>query len=160
MTMPVLTTPNDLLRQKSRGVSVEELRSDETQKLIDEMIKSMKVENGVGLAAPQVGVHQRIIIAETKQGPKAFINPEITKSSHRKIKSEEGCLSIPGVVGIVQRNKTVSVKALDRDGKDVELEDVDGLLSIIFQHEIDHLDGILFIDRAKKVYHAKGDVLV
>lgn len=147
MIHSVLSLPNDRLRETSRELSDAEIVSPEIQTLIKDMIQTMKIENGVGLAAPQIGKHIRLIIAETKKGPEAFLNPKIVDRSMRMVESQEGCLSIPGVWGIVTRHKTVSVEAKNALGQIVEI-DAKGLLAIIFQHEIDHLDGILFIDRA------------
>lgn len=146
----VLINPNPSLREKSRNVSVDEIHNPKFQQLIDDLIETMVIENGVGLAAPQIGVHQRLIIVETKDGPKAFINPEIVKSSLRMVSGEEGCLSIPGIFGLVKRHKHIKLKALDRRGNLLEMK-VGGFDSVIFQHEIDHLDGILFIDKAYKM---------
>ncbi|MBT4857360.1 peptide deformylase [Candidatus Uhrbacteria bacterium] len=159
-SLPLVQVPADSLRTKSREITREELTSAKIQTLIDDMAETMDVEGGVGLAAPQIGEHLRIIVVARKTGTEAYINPEITQRSLRKMKSEEACLSIPGVVGIVQRHKVVSIKALDRNGAEVLIPDLGGFMSVVFQHEIDHLDGILFIDRAKKISHAKGDVLV
>ncbi len=147
----VLTHPNKELRVQSRGLSVDEIRSPRMQTLVDDMIETMKVEHGVGLAAPQLGEHVRLIICETKSGPEAFFNPEIIKTSMRMTQSEEGCLSIPKVYGIVERHKSVKVQAYNRRGEKVQVK-TGGLLSVIFQHEIDHLDGVLFIDRAHTVH--------
>ncbi len=147
----VLIHPNKELRKSSRGLSVEEIQSKEMQKLVDDMLETMEVENGVGLAAPQVGEHVRLIICETKRGPEAYFNPEIIKSSLRKTQSEEGCLSIPKVYGIVERHKSVKMTAYNRKGEKITVK-TGGLLSVIFQHEIDHLDGVLFIDRAHTVH--------
>ncbi len=143
----VLTLPNDQLRVKSRVLSAAEIASTEIQNLIVEMKATMKLENGVGLAAPQIGQPIRLIIAQTENGNEAFINPKIVATSMRMVESEEGCLSIPGVWGIVTRHRSVKVTAFNAKGEPIEIE-AKGLLSIIFQHEIDHLDGILFIDRA------------
>jgi peptide deformylase len=148
--LTVLTNPNPELRVLSVALSSEEILLPHTQKIIDDLIETMRVEDGVGIAAPQVGSHLRIIIAETPHGNEAFINPVITSRSVRLINSIEGCLSVPGMSGTVKRNSSVKVTAQDRTGKTVDLK-ANGLLSIIFQHEIDHLDGILFIDRAEKV---------
>ncbi len=155
MKLQVLTNPNEKLRKISRPVTDEELQSDETQKLIDNMIETMAEENGVGLAAPQVGEHMRILIAQTQNGAEAFINPKIISRSRRTMESQEGCLSIPGVWGIVERSKTVKIKAKNRSGEPVRLK-ASGLASVIFQHEIDHLNGILFIDRAKKIQEGEA----
>lgn len=154
--LPVIKHPNDILRQKSENVSEKDLHSKEVQDLIDSMIETMNHEKGVGLAGPQVGKHLRIIIAETKDGSKAFVNPKIIARSEKMVDSQEGCLSIPGVFGIVKRHDTVKVKAKDRNGDPVRLK-TDGLLSVIFQHEIDHLDGILFIDKAEKIIEGEAE---
>ncbi|MFC1788104.1 peptide deformylase [Patescibacteria group bacterium] len=148
-TLEVLKNPNPFLREKSTPLKEDEISAPTTQDLIDSMIKTMHETNGIGIAAPQVGVHQRMIIVETGHGPIAFINPKITSKSLRKIESEEGCLSVPDVYGIVKRHKKIKVEALSREGKLLKLE-VTGLQAVIFQHEIDHLDGILFIDKVKK----------
>lgn len=146
-TMTVLHNPNKELRVVSKPVALDNVNTPEIKKLVKDLKDTMKKENGVGIAAPQVGVHERVIIAETENGPTAFINPEITERSFKMVDSEEGCLSVPGCWGIVERHRTVTVKALQEDGTPVTLKAKD-LLAIIFQHEIDHLDGILFIDRA------------
>ncbi|PIX62093.1 peptide deformylase [Candidatus Uhrbacteria bacterium CG10_big_fil_rev_8_21_14_0_10_41_26] len=150
MIFEVLTTPNPKLRERSREVLVNEIKTPEMQKFFDDLVETMKVEDGIGIAAPQVGNNIRVIIVLTKKGPEVFINPEITFRSIKKVKEEEGCLSVPGVYGIVERCKEVRVSALDRNGNKIQ-PDTKGFMSIIFQHEIDHLDGILFIDRAKKI---------
>lgn len=157
--LPLVQVPAESLRQKSREVTREELDSSGVQMLIENMADTMKVEGGVGLAAPQVGTHLRVIVVNLFGKVSTYINPVITEYSSRSVKSEEACLSIPGVVGIVKRFKTVHVKALDKYGKEVVM-DLEGFPAIVFQHEIDHLDGILFIDRAKKIYQADGDTLV
>jgi peptide deformylase len=153
MSRPVLHEPNDELRKKSDEVSVDRVNTPEMKLLIDELKETMSKENGVGIAAPQIGVHDRVIIAETDGVPTAYINPVITERSFRMVDSEEGCLSVPGCWGIVKRHRSVSVKATLENGEPIALK-AQGLLSIIFQHEIDHLDGILFIDRAEKVKKA------
>lgn len=149
MSLTVIHEPDPRLRQISVEIEVEELLLPETQKLLDDMLVALKVENGVGLAAPQVAVNKRIIVVDDGHGSRAYINPRITGTSLRKIDFEEGCLSVPGVWGFVRRYRKVHVKALDRHGKKVSLK-ADGLLAIIFQHEIDHLDGVLFIDKVEK----------
>ncbi len=151
----VLKNPNKELRKISETISDEVLQSKEMQKLIDDMFETMKKENGVGIAAPQVGEHVRVIIAETGEGPEAFINPKIISTSDRMVESEEGCLSVPGVYGLVKRHSTVKVKAKNRFGETVRLK-AGGLLSIIFQHEIDHLNGILFIDKAYEIIEGES----
>ncbi|KKR89346.1 MAG: Peptide deformylase [Candidatus Uhrbacteria bacterium GW2011_GWE2_41_1153] len=134
MKLKVLTIPNELLREVSKEIKKEQLQDKDLQKLFDDMIETMKAEDGVGIAAPQIGQQIRAIVVTLENGPEIYINPEITKRSLRKQKGEEGCLSVPELRGIVERYQSICIKA------------------IIFQHEIDHLDGILFIDRAKNVY--------
>lgn len=156
-TMNVLHNPDPKLRDMSRLVSDEELQSAEIQELIDNMFETMKVENGVGLAAPQVGKHLRIIIVETDSGPEAFVNPKIVSRSFGMTDSQEGCLSIPGVFGWVKRHKNIKLRAKDRNGTPINMK-VKGFPAIIFQHEVDHLDGVLFIDRAHKVEEITPEV--
>lgn len=151
MKLQVLTIPSELLREVSKEIKKEDLQNKEMQELFDNMIETMHAEDGVGIAAPQVGKQIRAIVVTLENGPDIYINPEITRRSLRKQKGEEGCLSVPGLTGIVERYRSVSVKALDRNGNKVCL-DLSDLPAVIFQHEIDHLDGILFIDRAKNVY--------
>lgn len=145
---PVFKNPSDVLRKKSEVVTRDELASTDIQTLIDDLLDSMRIENGIGIAAPQVGAHKRIIIVDDGHGPKVYVNPEITAHSIRKGHYiEEGCLSVPGIWGYVTRHKIVKIRAFDRGGQKVILK-VKDLASVIFQHEIDHLDGILFIDKA------------
>ncbi|MFH1631784.1 MAG: peptide deformylase [bacterium] len=146
----ILKHPDDQLLEVSKPLTDEEIRSDETQRLIEDMIETMKAENGVGLAAPQVGVQKRIFVAETKSGTEVYVNPKIISRSNKMADGTEGCLSVPDVWGIVERHKSVKVKAKNRNGEPVRFK-ASGLMSVICQHEIDHLDGILFIDRAKKI---------
>lgn len=154
-TMTVLKNPNQELRKISSPVQLKDVATPTMQELVNTLKATMKKENGVGIAAPQVGIHERVIIAETEAGPTAFINPEIIETSFKMVDSEEGCLSVPGVWGVVQRHRSVKVKALNEQAEEVVLK-ANGLLAIIFQHEIDHLNGILFIDRAEKVQPTNG----
>ena len=117
------------------------------RKLIDDMAETMYAAPGIGLAATQVDVHERVIVidlSETRDELRVFINPEIVAQSGRE-ESEEGCLSVPGVFDKVTRAERVTVRALDRDGKPFEL-DADGMLAVCIQHEIDHLKGKVFVD--------------
>jgi peptide deformylase len=126
-----------------------EFLSDEVRRLIEDMFDTMYAEEGVGLAAPQVGVSQRVIVVDPREddvAPFALINPEILEFSEDLDRGEEGCLSIPGLREIVERPYAVRVRGLDRDGQPTEFE-AEGLLARILQHEVDHLDGILFLDR-------------
>jgi len=148
--MNVLKEPNDTLRSPAKEMAVDDITSERVQTLITDMIATMYASNGVGIAGPQVGSNERVIIVETGEGAKAFINPKIVSRSLSKTDSEEGCLSVPGVFGIVKRHKRVTVEALDRNARKVKIK-AQGLPAIIFQHEIDHLDGVLFIDKVEKM---------
>jgi len=146
--MDILTgEKNPILRQKSKFV---EHLTKEVRDLIIQMKKIMENDNGVGLAAPQINVSQRIIICNVDNKFYSFINPEIVKSSKETSSIEEGCLSLPNIYGEVERPEKIILKAIDSDGKKIKLK-VFGLLARIIQHEIDHLDGILFIDKAKNI---------
>lgn len=130
----------------------EEVRevTDATRQLVDDMVETMYAAPGIGLAANQIGVLERVVVmdvapAEEPRDLRVFINPVITKREG-KITWEEGCLSIPGVYEKVDRSGKLTVQALDRDGKPFELE-ADGLLAVCIQHEIDHIDGVVFLDR-------------
>lgn len=125
---------------------------DEIRTLVDDLAETMYDAPGIGLAAPQVGVTKRVTVVDIK-GPEepgdhlhVLINPEILESSDEEATTEEGCLSFPGLYGEVDRPERVRVRALNRDGEEYEFE-ADGMLSVAVQHEIDHLDGILFLDR-------------
>jgi len=143
----VLTSPNAELRKVSKEIPLAEMTSPETKTLIQDLAETMKLENGIGIAAPQVNVHKRIIIVDVGQNqPKAFFNPKIVSRSFLKVDGEAGCLSVPGVFGIVKRNRAVTVEAYDQNGQPIRFR-AEGLMSVVFQHEIDHLDGILFIDK-------------
>ncbi len=139
---PVLRQPAD---------EVEEWDS-ELETLVEDMLETMYVANGVGLAAPQVGVSQRVFVVdlgeadEEGNGPLAIVNPNVVESSRETSRSPEGCLSIPGMEEVVERPETVTVEGTDPQGNPISLE-ITGLLSRVVQHEIDHLDGVLFIDR-------------
>lgn len=135
--------PDPLLRKKSE--TIKEI-SPEIQNLAKEMSLIMEKEAGIGLAAPQAGVLKRIITVRTETGPEAFVNPEIIKTSKETEIMEEGCLSFPGLFLKIKRAKTIELEALNLKGKKLFLR-TEGLLARVFQHEIDHLNGILFIDR-------------
>lgn len=167
----IITPENPLLRKKAHAVK--DVHDPVLQRLIDDMIETMREAPGVGLAAPQVAVSQRLAVIEYAPGsealpeeaeppePKLFvlINPEITHRSEEMLEGAEGCLSIPGYGGNVLRHAAVTVRALNRKGRPIKLK-ADGWLARIFQHEIDHLDGILFIDRASKVWKTRDHEVV
>ncbi|KXI22735.1 peptide deformylase [Photobacterium sanguinicancri] len=142
--LQVLTFPDDRLRTVAKPV---EAVTPEIQKIVDDMIETMYDEEGIGLAATQVDVHQRIVvidISEERDQPMVLINPEITEKRGED-GIEEGCLSVPGARALVSRAAEVSVNALDRDGNPFSFE-ADDLLAICVQHELDHLAGKLFVD--------------
>ena len=162
----IVTLPEPILRRKAKPVT----KFDKNlQTLIDDMIETMRDAPGVGLAAPQVTGPEKFIVVEyseededeeneeaekTAPAPKklfVMINPEIVKASEEMVMGVEGCLSIPGLVGEVERHQALQLKGLNRHGKPMKLK-VDGWLARIFQHEIDHVNGVLFTDRAKRVW--------
>ncbi len=142
--LEILEFPDERLRKKAKPV---EVIDTSIQRLIDDMLETMYAAPGVGLAATQVNVAKRVVVidvSETKDQPLCLINPEILDRSGIE-EREEGCLSVPGVFEKVCRAEKVKVKALDRNGKPFEFE-AEGLLAVCVQHEIDHLDGKLFVD--------------
>ena len=162
----IVFADNPLLRQKSKKVR---LFGEDLQLLIDEMVETMHAANGLGLAAPQVGVLERVIVIQLPENDGeeeeeeeeeeeteahsgelfALCNPQIIRAEGEE-EAEEGCLCLPGYVGDVKRATSVVVKAQDRQGKKVRIKAV-GFLGRVFQHEIDHLDGVLYIDRVESV---------
>jgi peptide deformylase len=139
---PILVVGNPVLRQKARKVAQID-RS--TQRLIDEMIETMRAAPGVGLAGPQVGIPLRIAVIEVEDELITLVNPEILKREGEG-EPDEGCLSVPGFWGNLKRAERVTVRARDRNGREYR-RTAEGLLAQAFQHEIDHLDGKLYIDR-------------
>jgi peptide deformylase len=150
-TREIITIGHPTLRQKARKVT---RFGPELKKLVDDMTETMRKAPGVGLAAPQVNVSERVIVVELPADEEegipaefyAFVNPEIIKTSHDVEDGQEGCLSIPGYVGEVPRHTMVVVRGLDARGKPQRVR-AKNYLARILQHEIDHLDGVLFIDR-------------
>ena len=162
----IVTLPDVVLRRKAHAVT----KFDKNlQILIDDMIETMREAPGVGLAAPQIGLSERIIVIEyyerdedeeKEDAPKkvwSVLNPEIVKSSAETVVGVEGCLSIPGLVGEVERHTSIQLKGLNRHGKPMKIR-AEGWLARIFQHEIDHLNGILFTDRATRVWKPQDEV--
>jgi len=142
MVLPIKIYPNKILRKKCKEVKkITEIE----KKLIKDMFETMYKNNGVGLAAPQVGVLKRIIVVDVGQGAISLINPKIVKKIGRA-KSTEGCLSIPGVTLEVRRSAWVKVRGLSKNDKLVTIK-AEGLLAFALQHEIDHLNGVLIYDR-------------
>ena len=171
----IVTLPAPILRRKARPVSAFDR---DLQLLIDDMIDTMRAAPGVGLAAPQVGVPERLIVVEYAEPPEedgtgseggtpdpppevvprlyVVANPVIMKSSTETVLGVEGCLSIPGLVGEVERHASIQVNGLNRRGQPVKIR-VDGWLARIFQHEIDHVNGVVFPDRATRVWKPEPD---
>ncbi len=142
--LDVLSFPDERLRTVAKPV--EEV-NDEIKQLVSDMFETMKDENGIGLAATQVNRHVQVVVmdvSEDQNEPRVFITPEIIRKDGSTI-SEEGCLSVPGNYAKVERAEAITVKALDQNGENFEL-DAEGLLAICIQHELDHLKGKLFID--------------
>jgi len=165
----ITTLPDPILRRKARPVTK---FNNELQTLIDDMIATMREAPGVGLAAPQVSVSERVIVVEyaepeeVEEGqepkevePKLYVmvNPEIVKASPETVVGVEGCLSIPALVGEVERAQEIRIKGFNRRGQPMKLK-VDGWLARIFQHEIDHINGVLFTDRATQVWQPEEPV--
>ena len=148
----VLRFPHQILRQQCDPVAA---ITDDVLKLIDDMVETMYSYKGVGLAAPQVGVAQNIIVLDVGQGLVSLINPEISSSEGTEAK-EEGCLCLPDLLVTVERRERIQIKGNDRKGNPVTLE-ADGLLARALQHEIDHLNGTLIIDKLSKL---KRDLII
>lgn len=142
MILEIRKIGDPILKMKAKRV---EKIDDNLKKLINDMIETMKFSNGVGLAAPQVGVNLRIIVVDYEEKPIAFINPEVLEEEGENV-DYEGCLSVPGIEVPVKRAERLVLKAQDINGKTKKYK-AKGLLARIIQHEIDHLDGILIIDK-------------
>jgi peptide deformylase len=177
----IVTLPDPVLRRKARPVSGFDRN---LQSLIEDMIETMREAPGVGLAAPQVGISERLIVIEYADPPEdevgpsvdsletgeapaqprkvvkpklyVMVNPEIVKTSGETVVGVEGCLSIPGLVGEVERFSTIQVKGLNRRGQPMKVK-AEGWLARIFQHEIDHINGVVFPDRATKIWKPEPD---
>lgn len=162
----IIQPDNPILRKKAHRVTSFDSKF---QQLVDDMVETLLAAPGVGLAAPQVAVSQRVIVvrlpddeeSRAEYGDEAgklyvFVNPEIIKTSKEMVEGVEGCLSIPGYVGRVTRHEQVVVKGFDRRGKPQRIK-ASGWLARVFQHEIDHLDGRLYIDIASEVWELKPE---
>ena len=145
--LPILEFPDPRLRTKAVPVDPAWLAEPDTQRLIDDMFETMYAAPGIGLAASQVDLHRRFMVidvSEEKDQPLVFVNPRITHRDGEQV-YQEGCLSVPGIFADVTRAERITVQALDRHGEAFELQ-VDGLLAVCMQHEMDHLEGRLFVD--------------
>ncbi|NLP36189.1 MAG: peptide deformylase [Firmicutes bacterium] len=140
----IRTNPDPVLREKAKTINK---ISAPIIRLLDDMAETMYAANGVGLAAPQIGIGKRLVVIDVQNGNGLLklINPVITQKNGAEV-AIEGCLSFPGIAGEVERAEEVTVKALDPEGKELEIK-ATGLLARALQHEIDHLDGVLFVDR-------------
>ncbi|OGG87665.1 peptide deformylase [Candidatus Kuenenbacteria bacterium RIFCSPHIGHO2_02_FULL_39_13] len=149
--MQILTVPKyeKKLRQKSNNLNIDLIATADMQKFFEELGKTMLAANGLGLAAPQVAQQIRVIAVNINGQAHIFINPNITKKSLLKNTAEEGCLSVPGRYGKVKRHKKITLVYLDENGQKQRKKFM-GLASRVIQHEINHLDGILFIDKLIK----------
>lgn len=162
----IVTLPDPVLRRKARPVTKFD---KDLQTLIDDMVETMREAPGVGLAAPQIGLSERLLVIEyyereedeeNEEAPKkvwAVLNPEIVKASEETVMGVEGCLSIPGLVGEVERHEQVQIKGLNRHGKPMKIK-AKGWLARIFQHEIDHLNGVVFTDLATQIWQPEEPV--
>jgi peptide deformylase len=162
----IVTLPDPVLRRKARAVTTFDKK---LQTVIDDMIETMRDAPGVGLAAPQIGVSDRLIVVEYYENEQAeeaeeeakkkvwvMLNPEIVKASDEKVMGVEGCLSVPNLVGEVERHDAIQIKGLNRHGQPMRVK-AQGWLARIFQHEIDHLNGVVFTDLATHVWLPETD---
>jgi peptide deformylase len=143
--LPILCYPDPRLHKVAKPVQAVDAR---VHALIDDMLETMYEASGIGLAATQVDVHQRVVVIDTSEErnqPMVLINPEITWMNDERVKGEEGCLSVPGIYDDVERATQVKVTALDRDGQSRTIE-AEGMLAICIQHELDHLMGKVFVE--------------
>ncbi|MBU6318759.1 MAG: peptide deformylase [Alphaproteobacteria bacterium] len=149
---PILTVPDPILKQVSKPV---EAVTDEVRALMDDMLETMYDAPGIGLAAIQIGVPQRVIVMDLSSGdqpraPRYFVNPEILETVEDTLPYEEGCLSVPDFFDTVERPARVRLRYLNYEGKSVE-EWADGMFAVCIQHEMDHLEGTLFIDHLSRL---------
>ena len=145
--LPILEFPDPRLRTRAATVDAAQVATPEFQKLLDDMFETMYDAPGIGLAASQVDTHLRFMVIDVSEGkdqPMVFINPEIVARDGEQV-YQEGCLSVPGIFADVTRADSIDVRFLGRDGQPQQLQ-VDGLLAVCIQHEMDHLDGKLFVD--------------
>ncbi len=167
----IVTLPEPVLRRKAKTVTKFD---KDLQTTLEDMVETMREAPGVGLAAPQIGLSERLIVIEYYEKEEdevkaeetgeeiskkvwAVLNPEIVKASEEKVMGVEGCLSIPNLVGEVERHLEIQVKGVNRHGKPMKIK-AKGWLARIFQHEIDHLNGVLFTDRATRVWQPPTEV--
>lgn len=148
MVREILINPDPRLRATASAISIDEIIAGAYSQLISDMRETMLKKDGIGLAAPQIGEPIRLVVVNTKSGVLPLFNPKITKKSWRKSVAEEGCLSVPCTFGKVKRHFSIQTKALSQKGEPLDFK-ASGMFARVIQHELDHLDGILFIDKAK-----------
>ncbi len=146
--LPLILVPNNILRSKTEPVALPP--TAELVTLAREMIVAMKHYNGIGLAAPQIDKSLKLIVVATASAPSVYLNPEIIRSSWKKVEMEEGCLSIPGVFGLVKRPAKVLARYYTLTGE-LKEEWLSDMVARIYQHEVDHTNGILFTDKVSKI---------
>ena len=145
--MKILIYPNPVLRKEAESVQAID---DDLRKLADEMIDLMYTDDGIGLAAPQVGISKQLIVLDIGEGPIVLFNPKIIELSDEHEPMEEGCLSFPDIRISISRPKRIKVTGMNQEGDTVQFE-AEGLPAKVFQHEIDHLNGVLIIDYASSI---------
>ncbi len=148
--LDIILNPNSVLRMTAKEIEKKDITSPQMRELAEDMFQTMMEKDGVGLAAPQIGKSIRLVVIHTKEGSLFLFNPKIIKKSILKEWDEEGCLSVPMYFGEVKRHRSVTCSFFDENGEKRKVT-AHGLLARVMQHEIDHLDGILFIDKAKNV---------
>jgi peptide deformylase len=163
MMLPIIIEPNEFLHQKSEAVDPADITTPHLQKLIANMTETMYTQDGIGLAAPQVGQSIRLIVISKEFNPLnkkkelVLINPSWEKTSIFKNWDEEGCLSVPFTYGEVKRYRKIKVRALDADGQEINFTTEDYQARVI-QHEVDHLDGIIFTSKAKNLHEIRKEL--
>lgn len=151
----IIQVKNKILREKAKEVSLKDIGSEKLKKILNEMAKTLcAAKDGAALAAPQIGVSLRIFIVKKEINPLIFINPKIIKISKKKQIVNEGCLSVDGLYGVIKRAEKLTVEALNEKGVKFK-RGASGLLAQIIQHEIDHLNGVLFMDNAINLVKAR-----
>ncbi|MFH1111705.1 MAG: peptide deformylase [Patescibacteria group bacterium] len=146
--LSLIILPNQILRSRNKDLKFPLVK--EITELISEMFKALAYLKGIGLAAPQIGSNINLMVIIASDAPRAYVNPKILKSSIFKEEMEEGCLSVPGVFGLVKRSKKILVEHFTVDGK-LEKIWLEGMMARVYQHEVDHLNGVLFIDKTNKI---------
>jgi peptide deformylase len=147
MKLNIITYPHKILRTNLK--KVDNFKDPQLKKIIKEMKKTMLKYDGIGLAANQVNLNMRLVVINTAKGPQAFINPKIKTKSLLKQKFDEGCISFPEITGWVSRSQKITLEYQDLNGEKIKIN-IQGLMATVFQHEVDHINGIVFTDRIKK----------